>query len=307
VVVAMNLPGDDGTKVPNVAGVSQDDATTKLVAAKLEVGEIIFEDSTDVPANMIIRTEPAADKRVDEGTRVKLVLARTPGTALVTLPDLANKTQDDATAGLTAVGLTAGEIITEESSTVGEGLVIRTEPAANTQVPSGATVKLILARKPGTQPQQAQPCHVPDVAHQPRDHAEQAMKNAGVPYQVKKEESAHVAVGTVIKTDPGAGRLEQCRRVTIVVSQGVPIHVPNVIGDPEGYAKQQITDARLKASVKYNNYCGASEDKEAVVTAQNPGGGSTAHEGDTVTITIPKYTGTCASNKTNNDETTTSG
>jgi len=160
-------------------------------------------------------------------------------------------------------------------------------------------VKLILAKKPGTTPQQAQPCTVPDVAHQARDYAETQMKNAGVPYQVKKEESDHVAVGTVIRTDPGAGRLEQCRRVTIVVSQGVPIHVPDVMGDPEGYAKQQITDARLKPSVKYSNYCGASEDKEAVVTTQSPGGGSTAHEGDTVTITIPKYTGPCPSKKSN--------
>jgi eukaryotic-like serine/threonine-protein kinase len=92
-----------------------------------------------------------------------------------------------------------------------------------------------------------------------------------------------------------------------VVSQGVPIRVPDVVGDPEGYAKQQITEARLKASVKYSNYCGATENQEAVVKSQSPGGGSTAHEGDTVTITVPKYTGPCASNKTTNNDTTTSG
>ncbi|GIJ55929.1 PASTA domain-containing protein [Virgisporangium aurantiacum] len=306
VVIAMNLPGDDsGTKVPNLAGRSQDDATTTLKAAKLDVGTIIFEDSTDVPANMIIRTEPAADKKVDPGTKVTLVLARTPGSATVALPDLANKTQDDAVAGLTAVGLTSGDVVYEESTTVGEGLVIRTEPAANTQVPPNTAVKLVLASKPGAQTPVAQPCHVPDLAHQNRDYAEQQLKNAGIQYQIKKEDSDSVQPGTVIRTDPGPGRLEHCRRVTVVVSQGVPIRVPDVIGDPEGYAKQQILDVKLKASVRYENYCGATETKDAVVTAQNPHGGSTAHEGDTVTITLPKYTGVCASNKTTNDEATT--
>jgi serine/threonine-protein kinase len=309
VVVALNLPGGDSdTKVPNVTGRSQDDAATQLRAAKLEVGSVTYEESADVPENMIIRTVPAADKQVNPGTKITLVLARAPGSTTVTVPDLAAKTQDDATNGLTAVGLTAGEILYEDSTTVAEGTVIRTEPAANAQVAQGSAVKLYLAQKPGGQTQQAQPpCTVPDVAHKQRDYAEQQMKNAGISYQIKKEESDHVAVGTVIRTDPGPGRLEQCRRVTIVVSQGVPIHVPDVVGDPEGYAKQQITDAKLKASVKYSNYCGASENQEAVVKSQSPGGGSTAHEGDTVTITVPKYTGPCASNKTTNNDTTTSG
>ena len=61
----------------------------------------------------------------------------------------------------------------------------------------------------------------------------------------------------------------------------------------------------LKASVKYDNYCGPNENKDAVVTSQNPHGGSSAHDGDTVTITIPKYTGVCASSKTTNDQATT--
>jgi beta-lactam-binding protein with PASTA domain/actin-like ATPase involved in cell morphogenesis len=306
VVILMNLPGGGSdTKVPNLAGQTQDDAATQLKAASLAVGNITYEDSTSVPANMIIRTEPAADKKVDPGTKVTLVLARTPGADQVTLPDVANKTQDDATAALTTVGLAAGEVVYEQSDTVGENLVIRTEPAANTQVPAGSPVKLVLAQKPG-QTQQAQPpCHVPDLAHQPREYAEQQLKNAGIQYQIKKEDSDSVQPGTVIRTDPGPGPLEHCRRVTVVVSQGLPIPVPDVIGDPEGYAKQQIIDVHLKASVKYDNYCGPAENQDAVVKSQNPHGGSTAHDGDTVTITIPKYTGTCASSKTTNDQATT--
>lgn len=306
VVIVMNLPGGDSdTKVPNVAGRTQDAAETQLKAAKLEIGAIEYEESATVPENMIIRTEPAADKKVDPGTKVKLVLARKPGSTEVTLPDVANKTQDDATTALTAAGLTAGDIGYENSDTIAEGLVIRTEPAANTAVPTGSPVKLILAQKPGQTQPAAQPCHVPDLAHQPREYAEQQLKNAGISYTIKKEDSDSVQPGTVIRTDPGPGQLSQCRKVTVVVSWGVPVTVPDVIGDPEQYAKQQITDKNLKASVKYDNYCGPAENKDAVVTSQNPHGGSTAHDGDTVTITIPKYTGPCASNKTTNDQETT--
>jgi serine/threonine-protein kinase len=298
VVLVVNLSDRPArASVPDVAGVSQDDAQTRLLSAGLKLGEVRFEDSTAVPPNMIIRTEPPAKQKVASGTRVTLVLARAVGdpSSTVALPDVANKSRDDAIAGLSAVGLTAGEEAYEESGTVAEGLVIRTEPPANSQVPQGSSVKLVLASKPGHQPPVTQPCTVPDVAHKPRDHAVSDLDHAKVPYQIKKEESHDVAAGTVIRTDPGAGRYDPCRKVTVYVSQGQPIHVPNVIGRGEDYARDTITGEKLKVSVKYDNYCGPSATKDAVVTAQNPHGGSTAHEGDTVSITLPKYTGVCPS------------
>jgi serine/threonine-protein kinase len=302
VVILYNLPdGGSKAKVPDLTGVSQADAGSRLKAAGLTVGEVAYEESSTASPGSIIRTDPPANRRVKSGSRVKLVLATAPGDDsgdTLTLPDMTNKSQEDAIAGLTAAGLTPGEVTYEGSSTVAEGLVIRTEPAANTQVPTGTTVKIVIATKPGQQQQQAQPCEVPDVAHQPREYAESQLGKAKIQYVIKKEDSDSVQPGTVIRTDPGAGHLDQCRKVTVYVSQGVPVKVPDVIGAAESYARSKLAEVNLKTSVKRDNYCGPAQTKDEVVTAQNPAAGSTAHNGDTVTITIPKYTGACASAKT---------
>jgi beta-lactam-binding protein with PASTA domain len=301
VVIALNLPGDDKSQVPNLAGASQTDAATKLRAAGLKVGEVAYEESTTAAPDTILRTEPAANRKVKAGTRVKIWLAQAPGSTggeTLALPNVANKSSDDAIAGLTAVGLTPGEVTYEESGTVAEGMVIRTEPAANTQVAKGTVVKIVVATKPGQQPPAAQPCTVPDLAHKAREYAESELGKAKIRYEIKKEESTSVEPGTVIRTDPGAGRLDRCRTVTVYVSWGPPIKVPDLKGAGESYARSQVTDLGLKLSVKYDSYCGATQTKDEVVASQSPSAGSTAHRGDTVTVTIPKYTGACASAKT---------
>jgi beta-lactam-binding protein with PASTA domain len=303
VVVLLSLP-DGGSKaqVPNLAGVSQTDATTRLESAGLKVGEIQYQKTADVAPGTIIRTDPPADRKVKPGTRVKLMVAQAPdgpgGGETLALPDVANKTAEDAIAGLTAAGLTPGEVTYEPSSTVAEGMVIRTDPAASTQVPKGTVVKIIVATKPDQQQQNTPPCTVPDLAHKAREYAESELGKAKIRYEVKKEESHSVDPGVVIRTDPAAGHYDPCRKVTVYVSKGPPIHVPNVVGMGEGLAVSEIQGVGLKASIKRDNYCGPSETKEEEVTSQSPSGGSTAYAGDTVTITIPKYTGACASAKT---------
>jgi beta-lactam-binding protein with PASTA domain len=301
VVILLSLPDGDKAKVPNLAGVSQTDATNKLESAGLKVGEVQFQETADVSPGTIIRTDPAAERKVKPGTRVKLVVAQAPTSTegeTLALPDMANKTAEAAIAALTAAGLTPGEVTYEASSSVSEGMVIRTEPAASTQVAKGTTVKIFVATKPGQQQQGTPPCTVPDLAHKAREYAESELGKAKIRYEVKREESHSVNPGVVIRTDPAAGHYDPCRKVTVYVSKGPPIHVPNVVGMGEQLAISEIQGPGLKASVKRDNYCGPTETKEEEVTAQSPSGGSTAYAGDTVTITIPKYTGACASAKT---------
>jgi beta-lactam-binding protein with PASTA domain len=283
--------------VPDVAGASRADATTRLRTSGLKIGEVTYEDSSTVAADLIIRTDPPGDRRVRKGTTVKLVLARAvDAAAKVAVPDVTNKTRDDAVAGLQAAGLTVGEVLLEDSTTVPAGTVIRTEPPANSQATKDTPVKLIVANRPGSE-STAGPssCDVPDVTHKTRDEAVSALQHAKLRYEIKKEESAHVRPGTVIRTDPPAGHYNSaCRTVTVVVSQGVAITVPNVVGMSESEARSTLEADNLVAAVSFRNYCAPARGGDAV-EAQNPRAGATAHEGDTVTITVPRYTGACPS------------
>jgi beta-lactam-binding protein with PASTA domain len=280
VVIALNLPGDDKSQVPNLAGASQTDAATKLRAAGLKVGEVAYEESTTAAPDTILRTEPAANRKVKPGTRVKIWLAQAPAPPAarrLALPDVTNKSSDDAIDGLTAAGLTPGEVTYEPSSPVGEGLVIRTEPAANTQVPKGTVVKIVVATKPGQQPPTAQPCTVPDLAHKAREYAESELGKAKIRYEIKQEESdlGGAGHGHPDGSRPGPPRpVPQGHRVRLLGSadQGAR---------PQGRRRelrpQQVTDLGLKLSVKYDSYCGATQTKDEVVASQSPSAGSTAH------------------------------
>jgi beta-lactam-binding protein with PASTA domain len=292
---ALDLPGRNGrVSVPDLAGKHHDDASIELLDAGLRNGGVVYEASDTVEPERVIRTDPPGNRRVPKGTRVKLVLAKpSDPTKAVTLPDVANRTKDDATAALVAMNLKVGEPGYEESATVAEGSVIRTEPAAGSQVNPTSTVKLILSTGKGGD-QGGQTCQVPDVVNKSREDAVNAVQRAGLRTDVRKEDSASVRPGTVIRTDPPAGRHEgnSCRTVTIVVSQGVPFDAPDVVGMTEAQAKSTLESESLVPAVNFRDYCDTTE-RSALVTAQNPRGGTQVHVGDTVTITVPRYTGIC--------------
>jgi beta-lactam-binding protein with PASTA domain len=281
--------------VPDLAGASRDDATSQLRSAGLKVGEVTFENSTTVAPGTIIRTEPPADRQVRKGTTVRLVLAQAVDpSAQVAVPELANKTKDDAVAALQAAGFTVGEIVNEESGTVSAGSVIRTEPPANSQVAKGTMVKLIVATKANTTAGPSS-CDVPDVVHKTQEDAVSALQHARLRFEIKKESSASVQSGTVIRTDPAAGHYNSaCRTVTVVVSLGPPVEVPNVVGLSEADARSELESAGLNAAVTFENYCAPARGSD-LVKAQNPRAGATVDKGSTVTITVPRYTGPCPS------------
>jgi hypothetical protein len=292
VVILVNLPGGSTkARVPDLAGASQADAATRLKAAGLRMGEVSHEVSTTVADNMIIRTDPPANRKVSSDTPVKLVLARqVDPKVMVVVPNVANKNHNDAIAILTSAELTPGEVIREKSDSVTNGTVIRTEPTADSQVPKGTSVKIVLATNDPTSSPTVRTCTVPDVVSQPQVDAESVLKKANLTYNVKKELSTSVQKGTVIRTDPGAGRYDRCGTVTVYVSLGGPCQdgPPNVLGLTEADAKAKMAESGCKVGVIYDKYC-PPPIKAEVVTAQRPS------PGGTFIITIPRRKDVCPS------------
>jgi hypothetical protein len=68
----------------------------------------------------------------------------------VKVPDVLYETQADAARTFTAVGLTLGTVTQESSSAIPSGHVIRESPAADTWVPGGAAVSLVMSAGSGT-------------------------------------------------------------------------------------------------------------------------------------------------------------
>ncbi len=110
--------------VPDVKGKKQDDATNTIKANNLVVGSIT-QQTSDLAAGLVINTDPAANVKLDPGSKVNLVVSS--GPEQVPLP-FYEKTPLDATkAQLESLGFKV-TVAEEFSDTIQKDAVTRTDP-----------------------------------------------------------------------------------------------------------------------------------------------------------------------------------
>lgn len=94
--------GPDAIGVPSLEGMSESEAKAALEDVGLTLGTIINEDSPDVPAHQVIRSEPSANTEVEPGSKVNVYVS----SGNVSLPDVRGQSLADAETQLTDLGLT---------------------------------------------------------------------------------------------------------------------------------------------------------------------------------------------------------
>jgi beta-lactam-binding protein with PASTA domain len=129
-------------KVPNVTGLSFDEAVQRLAQAgfKGEQGEQRFNNSA--PKLTVLAQSPPPGAREGIGNPVTLVISG--GARIVSVPTLTGMTRVEAQAALEKEGFDVGDT-TESPSNSPRGTVIGTRPAAGAQVSVPTTVSLVLS------------------------------------------------------------------------------------------------------------------------------------------------------------------
>jgi beta-lactam-binding protein with PASTA domain len=145
-------------QVPDVKGLTQDEARQKLTDAGLTPGNTETEDSTEVDAGQVTRTDPAKGEDVSPDQSITIYLA----SDTVTVPDLIDKTSSEAKGILDKLGLKYS-VKSETSGDANPGTVIRTNPDPNQQVKRGSRVTLYVAKKPDVVPTTTPPSTGPTV------------------------------------------------------------------------------------------------------------------------------------------------
>ena len=138
-----------GIAVPVITGgTSQSDATNAIVTAGLKVAATTKPGGTsDFPADTVMGTDPPAGTAVDPNSEVVLIVSGGPKASAV--PDVSGKTYADAVTALKAAGFTKVQSGSHEaSSTVPSGSVTRTDPAANSSVPTDTVITIYLSSGP---------------------------------------------------------------------------------------------------------------------------------------------------------------
>ncbi|MFB9955442.1 Stk1 family PASTA domain-containing Ser/Thr kinase [Cellulomonas denverensis] len=203
--------GPDSASVPDVTGMSQEQARDQLEAAGFQVGNVTSENSPDQPADRVLRTEPAKGQAVDAGSEITLVVS----TGQVDLPNLVGQAQADAQATLSGLKLSA-VIQTQETADAEPGTVINQDRAAG-PVPQGSTITLTVAAAPTT-------VTIPDgIVGMSSEEATSALQDLGLTVRTDGAQSETVPEGDVMSVQPSAGSSVPIgSTVTITVSEGAP-------------------------------------------------------------------------------------
>lgn len=262
--------------VPDIAGLSEEQARDTLVGAELEWGSPGRDYSDTVPAGSVISATPAPGSSVRVGTAITAVISR--GVEQKKVPDVVGKPQAEAEKAVEEAGLSVGAVTEDFSDDVAAGAIISSSPASGEMVNHSSAVAMVVSkgRRPAT---------VPDVTGKSLEEATAAIQEAGLTLSGSTEAfSDDVAAGLIISSDPAA-RAEGYfygDSVSVVVSKGPEmVTVPEVVSKSEADAKAALEAAGLVVSV--NRILGGFF---GTARSTDPAAGTSVRKGSTVTLYV---------------------
>lgn len=154
----------------------------------------------------------------------------------VQIPDLVNKTQDEAEQIVKELKLKLVVKAEEYNENVEEGKIISQDPAyqENYTIKEHSEISVVISK--GTET-----VEVPDVVGKTREEAEKLLKDAGLVAEITEENDEKVEAGIVLSQDIEDGEtVNKGSTVKLVVSKGsgiVNVEVPSLVGKTEQEAK----------------------------------------------------------------------
>ena len=140
--------GSDTVTVPDVAGMTQDQARSTLESAGLTVGNVSTSDDASQDKDHVISTNPAIGKSVKKGDSIALVVA----SGNVSVPSgLVGSSQSAAVAAIQAVGLQTN-VVAQYNDDAASGTVFGVSPDEGTKTAKGQTVTVYVSQGPSPTP-----------------------------------------------------------------------------------------------------------------------------------------------------------
>jgi serine/threonine-protein kinase len=269
--------GPEQVAVPDVAGVDEASATTRLRADGFQT-RTVRRSSTARPKDTVISTNPPGGEDADRGSLVTLTVSAGPPTAQV--PSVDGLTRRQARARLRARGFKIEER-REASDSVPDGKAIRTSPPARTTLEKGESVILLLSTG-------VEQVEVPDVTGQGFSNASSQLANRGFKIARNEQATDEEDPGTVLSQNPKSGaKIDKGSTVTLTVAkQPEEVEVPDVTGESQRVAVQRLSKDGFEIEIVEQPV--GTHDEENRVIEQDPAGGR-VKRGSTVTITIARF------------------
>ncbi len=255
----------------STSNISQDRVKEQLesLGLKLDARE---DSSSDQAEGTITKQNPKGGSKVEKGSTVSVWFSTGPQTA--TVPDVSNRSQEEAKSLLESAGFTVGSVKTVDSATIDKDKVVSTDPAANSKQTKGTIITLYIS---------SGMTKIPDgVVGQSRDAVIESLKQTGLTQiTIENEYSDSLEAGLVTRISPDSGTTVAAgTAVTIWVSSGKQqVSVPNVVGMTLSAAQTLLQNSGFQVSVT------GSTDDNAKVESMTPEGGTQTDSGATITLT----------------------
>jgi beta-lactam-binding protein with PASTA domain len=206
-VVAYMTLGPKQVTVPDLSGNTLSDATAKLEALHLAVGQKTGKDDPTKAPNTILSQSPSPNARVKTGSTVDLTYSQPP--TMIEVPKLVGKSLDAARQALEDLHLTVGNISKETKSDVTQNNIVLDEfPKPPKKVDGGTAIDLVVSEAPVTPVQGASPMvAVPNLVGQSLAQARAQIQTSGLALgSATPQSKPGTTSGTVLNQSPNAGQ-----------------------------------------------------------------------------------------------------
>lgn len=169
-IVLLVSSGPPAVKVDSVAGDPESQALAALKSEGLNP-VVHHRHSNSVTTGDVISTSPTAGQPLKRGSAVEVYVSS--GKQKVTIPSLTGHSPGTAGSKLTRLGLNVTGDVSESSSSVPAGEVVRTSPPANASVDIGSSVTIYVSSGPPK-------AVVPNLSGQTESQAQASLQAAGL-------------------------------------------------------------------------------------------------------------------------------
>ena len=259
--------------VPNVVELQEAAAVTLLTQYEL-VADPRTEASEDVPAGLVIRSDPAAAVVVDKNSTVVIYVSSGPAEA--TVPQVNGLTQEDAEALIVNAGLVVKEVLEDNSDfTIPAGRATKTDPPEGTALTPGDPVTLYIS---------SGKIQLPDVTNKSIEEATAILEAIGLAVEPIPVQTDAKPPGTVLSQNPQPGLIPQGTGIQLSVATPVVYHsVPGLVGKSEDNATAAVKALNFTPNITRAN---SATVPEGTVISQSPAKDTQLAEGGAVSFVV---------------------
>ena len=261
-MLVLNLTNPPEVDMPNVVGLSEEEARKEIENVKLKFEVEKEEYNKDVPEGYVISQDPTYMERfskVKQGSTVKVIISK--GQEKTTVPKVIGMKKDEAVKALEDAKLKV-EIVEETSKKVEEGYVISQETDANTDAFAGDTVKIHVSTGTGIKQ-----IDMISVIGKNETDAKKALQDLGLKVNVTYSSSTSDN-GKVAKQSIDANKVvDEGTTITLTVNKvaetktlSVHINVKRITGGYTANSDESDT-ASTKVNIKVNDETRTGVDK----------------------------------------------